>query len=85
LLILRDKGGNAGIARSKATSTETAARGSETALVLRSPSCILKIVCQQGWIVGKARDAAICVLKYYDVELPAASWNRSGNLTKSSE
>ena len=32
--------GNAGIARSEATSTATAARGSETALVLSSSSCI---------------------------------------------
>ena len=40
----------------------------------------LKIVRQQGWVVGEARHSAIGVLKYYQVELPAASRNRSGNL-----
>src|SRR5271169_6624096 len=45
----------------------------------------LKIVRQQSWVVGEARDAAIGVLKYYDVELPATSRNRSGNLTDPSE
>ena len=45
----------------------------------------MKIASQQRWVVGEARDAAIGVLKYYKVELPDASRNRSGNLTDSSE
>src|SRR5271154_5125531 len=45
----------------------------------------LKIARQQGWVVGEARDAAIGMVKYYQVELPAASRNRAGNLTDSSE
>ena len=45
----------------------------------------LKIARQQSWVIGEARDTAIGVLKYYDVELPAASGNRSGNVTNSSE
>src|SRR5271155_5125940 len=45
----------------------------------------LKIARQQGWVVGEARDATIGVLKYDEVELSAASRNRSGNLTDSSE
>jgi len=45
----------------------------------------LKIACQDGGVVQKASDAAIGVLKYDDVKLPAASRNLSGNLTDSPE
>src|SRR5580658_784209 len=45
----------------------------------------LKIARQQGYVVDEARDAAIGVVKYNDMELPAAPGNRSGNLTDSSE
>ena len=52
---------------------------------LEFPVWYLKIVRQQGWVVGQSRDAAIGVLKYDEMELPAASRNRSGNLTDPSE
>ena len=48
---------------------------------LEFPFLYLKIVRQHGGVARKARDAAIGVLKYDDVTLPAASRNLSGNLT----
>jgi hypothetical protein len=45
----------------------------------------LKIVRQHGGVARKASDAAIGVLKNYDVELPAPSRNLSSNLTDSPE
>ncbi len=43
----------------------------------------LKIARQQRRVASEARDAAIGVLKYDEVKLPAASRNLSGNLTDS--
>src|SRR5580700_10498246 len=45
----------------------------------------LKITRQKCRVASEARDAAIGVLKYDEVKLPAASRNLSGNLTDSSE
>jgi hypothetical protein len=45
----------------------------------------LKIVRQHGGVARKASDAAIGVLKNYEVELPAPSRNLSSNLTDSPE
>jgi len=45
----------------------------------------LKIVRQHSGVARKASHAAIGVLKYDDVKLPAASRNLSGDLTDSSE
>jgi hypothetical protein len=45
----------------------------------------LKITRQQRRIASEARDAAIGVLKYDEVKLPAASRNLFGNLTDGSE
>ena len=45
----------------------------------------LKVARQHGGIAGEASDAAIGVLKYDDVKLPAASRDLSGNLSDSPE
>src|SRR5580700_11399958 len=45
----------------------------------------LKIARQKCRVASEARDAAIGVLKYDEVKLPAASRDLSGNLTNSSE
>ena len=47
---------------------------------LEFPFLYLKIARQHGGIARKASDAAIGVLKYDEVKLPAASRNLSGNL-----
>jgi hypothetical protein len=52
---------------------------------LESLFLCLKIVHQQGGLARKPSHAAIGVLKYDDVKLPAASRNPSGNLTDSPE
>jgi hypothetical protein len=54
-------------------------------LAHKFPFLYLKIVRQQGWIPGEARNAAVGVLQYDQVKLPAASRNFSGNLPDSSE
>jgi hypothetical protein len=52
---------------------------------LESRFLYLKIVRQPGGVSRKASDAAISVLQYDDVKLPAASRNLSGDLVDSSE
>jgi hypothetical protein len=70
--------GSVGPARSAATSTATAVRGSETNLALSSG----KIARQQCRVAREARDATVGMLKHDKVKLPAASRNLSGNLTR---
>jgi hypothetical protein len=52
---------------------------------LEFPFLYLKIVRQHCGVARKAGDAAIGVVKYDDVKLPAASRNLFGNLTDSPE
>jgi hypothetical protein len=56
-----------------------------TAFCLEFPFLYLKIVRQHGGVAREASDTAIGVLKYDNMKLPAASRNRFGNLTDSSE
>jgi len=81
-----DKTGNQPLARqcrtawSTATSTATAVCGSENRFLFKFRFVYLKIVRHMAGVARKASDAAIGVLKNYDVELPAPSRNLSSNL-----
>jgi hypothetical protein len=77
--------GNAGIARSKAKSTATAARGSVAFFSLEFSFLGLEIARQHGRIASKTSDAAISVLKHDEMELPAASGDLSGDRANSHE
>jgi hypothetical protein len=52
---------------------------------LEFPFLYLKVARQHGGIADKASDAAIGVVEYDDVKLPATSRNLSGNLTDAPE
>jgi len=77
--------GNAGIARSKSNIDGNRRAGIGDRFFLELAFLYLKIVRQHGGVASKPSDAAIGVLKYDDVKLPATSRNLSGNFSDSPE